>query len=280
MSSIQEAIQYGREKLDSQVNNSYQEASLLLAHSLGKTKEFLIAHSEDLVSQETFQCYQEYLSRRAQGEPIAYIQGQKEFWSLCLKVSPEVLIPRPETELLIETTLELLTNKEEVSILDLGTGSGCIALALAKEKPHASITACDISSACIDIAKTNAKSQAINNVNFITSDWFQSIEHKNYDIIISNPPYIAEDDDHIEIQVQKHEPLHALFSDNHGRKDLFHIIKNAPAYMTSGGTLLVEHGYQQGNDVRAQFSKYGYNEIHTLLDIQQHERVTQGTIIN
>lgn len=277
MTTIQQAIQYGRESLTSKVDSPQQEASLLLTHAIGKTKEFLIAHSDEQLSDASFQLYQDYLSRRAEGEPTAYIQQQKEFWSLPLTVSAGVLIPRPETELLIEIVLELLTGKDRANILDLGTGSGCIALALAKEKPHATITACDNSSTCIDIAKINAEHLAIDNVNFITSNWFKSVETDNFDIIVSNPPYISNDDKDIEHEVQKYEPESALFSTNQGLEDLFHIIEYAPNYLSSNGTLLVEHGYKQGNDVRIQFKKYNYNNIHTSHDMQQHERVTQGT---
>lgn len=260
------------------VYNPQQEASLLLAHAIGKTKEFLIAHSDKQLSETSFRLFQDHLSRRATGEPIAYIQQQKEFWSLPLTVSPNVLIPRPETELIIEIVLQHLINKDHANILDLGTGSGCIALALAKEKPHATIMACDNSSACIDIAKINAKNLAITNVNFITSHWFESVESNNFDIIISNPPYISHDDKDIQYEVQKYEPESALFSDNQGLKDLFHIIVHAPNYLSPNGTVLVEHGYQQGKDVRIQFAESGYNNIHTSLDMQQHERVTQGTV--
>ena len=278
MTTIQQAIQHGRELLTNKVHHPQQEASLLLAHAIDKTKEFLIAHSDEQLSDGAFQIYKNYLSRRAEGEPVAYIQQQKEFWSLPLKVSPGVLIPRPETELIIEITLKLLADKDCANILDLGTGSGCIALALAKEKPLATITACDNSSACVGLAKINAENLAINNVNFITSHWFESVEINNFDIIISNPPYISHDDEDIEHEVQKYEPDCALFSNNQGLEDLFHIIEHAANHLSSNGILLVEHGYKQGNDVRTQFSEYRYNNIHTSLDMQQHERVTQGTV--
>ncbi len=279
MTTIQQAIQHGRELLTNRAVNPQQEACLLLAHSIGKSKEFIIAHSDDPLGEALFQLYLNYLSRRVEGEPMAYIQQQKEFWSLDLKVSPGVLIPRPETELIVEITLELLTNKDRTNILDLGTGSGCIALALAKEKPHATITACDNSSVCIDIANTNAEILGIDNVNFIASDWFQSVEANNFDIIISNPPYISHDDSDIGYEVEQYEPESALFSGNQGLKDLFHIIEHAPNYLSSHGTLLVEHGYKQGNHVRTQFSKHRYNNVHTSQDLQSHERVTLGTVV-
>lgn len=278
MTTIQQAIQHGRELLINRADNPQQEASLLLAHSINKSKEFIIAHSNDLLSDALFQLYLNYLSRRVEGEPIAYLQKQKEFWSLPLKVSPGVLIPRPETELIVEIALQLLTNKDHPTILDLGTGSGCIALALAKEKPHATITACDNSSICIDIAKTNAEILSLGNVNFITSNWFESVKINNFDMIISNPPYISNDDKDIQYEVEQYEPESALFSLNQGLEDLFHIIEHTPNYLSSDGMLLVEHGYKQGDDVRTQLKQRGYNDIHTSLDMQQHERVTQATI--
>jgi release factor glutamine methyltransferase len=279
VTTIRKAIQHGRELLTSKAYNPQQEASLLLAHAIDKSKEFLITHSNEQLSDTSLQLYQNYLSRRIEGEPIAYIQQQKEFWSLPLKVSPGILIPRPETELIIEIALELLTDKDCPNILDLGTGSGCIALALAKEKPRATITACDNSSTCIDIAKTNAENLAIDNINFITSNWFESLEINNFDMVISNPPYISRNDEDIEDEVLKYEPESALFSRHKGLEDLFHIIEHAPNYLSSRGTLIVEHGYKQGNDVRTQFTKCSYNNIHTSQDMQQHERVTQGTMV-
>ena len=277
MTTIKQAIQHGRETLNYQSDNPQQEASALLAHTIDRSKEYLIAHSEESLSDATFGWYQNYLSRRLEGEPIAYIQQQKEFWSLPLKVTPGVLIPRPDTETLVEAALEHIPKNDRTNILDLGTGSGCIALALAKERPNANIIACDNSELCIDTAKHNAKSLNIKNIKLITSDWFTSVEFNNFDLIMSNPPYIAYNDENIDYSVEKYEPETALFSSDQGLGDLFHIIEHAPDYLAPNGTLLVEHGFQQANDVRLQFAKYHYSNIQTLQDMQQHDRVTQGT---
>ena len=278
MTTIKQAIQHGRETLNYQSDNPQQEASLLLAYTIDRPKEYLIAHSEDALSDAAFEWYQNYLSRRLEGEPIAYIQQEKEFWSLPLKVTPGVLIPRPDTETLVEAALEIIPKNDCSNILDLGTGSGCIALALAKERPNAHIVACDNSELCIDTTNFNAASLNINNITVIASHWFNSVEFNQFDLIISNPPYIAYDDDNIDFSVEKYEPESALFSDNHGLSDLFHIIKHAPDYLSSNGTLIIEHGFKQANDVRLQFEKYHYNNIQTSQDLQQHERVTQGTV--
>ncbi len=280
MTTIKQAIQHGRETLNYQSENPQQEASLLLAHTIDKTKEYLITHSEEPLSDAAFEWYQNYLSRRLEGEPIAYIQHQKEFWSLPLKVTPGVLIPRPDTETLVEAALEHISKNDRANILDLGTGSGCIALALAKERPNANITACDNSELCIDTAKLNAESLNIKNITMITSDWFNSIEFNHFNLIISNPPYIAYDDDNIDYSVEKYEPETALFSNDQGLADLFHIIEHAPKYLSPNGRLLVEHGFEQGEAVRTQFTKHGYSNIHTSKDMQQHERVSQGMITN
>mgnify|MGYP003645663801 CR=1 FL=1 len=277
MGTIQEAIQYGQALLSGKVDNAQHEAYMLLAHTIDKRKEFLIAHSDEQLSDSSFKHYQKYLLRRADGEPAAYILQQKEFWSLPLKVSPSVLIPRPETELMVEIALELLTDTDQANILDLGTGCGCIALALASEKPHAHITACDNSSACIDIARTNAQSLSISNVTFITSNWFEAVETNNFDIIISNPPYISSHDADVEYDVQKYEPSCALFSSNNGLDDIFHIIEHAQNYLSPGGTLLIEHGYKQADAIRTHFSQHNYSSIRTSLDMQHHERATRGS---
>ena len=278
MITIQQAVTQGREQLSNTIHTPHNEALLLLQHATGKTKEFLIAHSDEILEEASLLSYQQYLSRRNQGEPLAYITQQKEFWSLPLRVLPGVLIPRPDTELLVEVALEQISNKNHANILDLGTGSGCIALALAKEKPNATIVACDNSELCIETAKLNAKQLNINNVTFMTSHWFRSITQDNFDVIVSNPPYIANTDDDIQHEVQKYEPESALFAKQEGLFDLFHIIQQAPTFLTAGGSVLIEHGYKQGASVRTQFNDCGYNHTHTFNDMQQHERVTKGTI--
>jgi len=279
--TIQQAITEGHKQLSGitaeTIANPQREALLLLEYACQKNKEFLIAHCDESLNTTSYQHYQDYLARRVTGEPMAYITQEKEFWSLSLKVKPGVLIPRPETELLVEASLAI-ANKPELNILELGTGSGCIALALAKQLPKATIIASDNSRLCLQVAQLNAIKHQCKNIFFIESNWFKQINQYNFDIIISNPPYISPDDINIEQNVQAFEPHSALFSSNHGFSDLYHIIQHASKYLIPGGTLLLEHGYQQAKTVRTQFEKFGYNNIHTLKDLQQYERVTQGSI--
>ena len=281
--TIQQAINEGRTELTNHATETIihpqNEALLLLQHACDKSKEFLIAHSDETLNTNTHQLFQAYIARRITGEPIAYITQEKEFWSLSLKVEPGILIPRPETELLVEAALAA-TNKTDINILELGTGSGCIALALAKQLPKASIIATDISQQCLDLAQHNALNHDCPHIQFINSHWFENIAQHDFDLIISNPPYISTDDKNIAQTVHDFEPHTALFSNNDGLADLHHIIQYAPEYLIAGGTLLLEHGFQQAQAVYAQFEKFGYNNIHTTQDMQQHERVTQGKFIH
>ena len=276
MTTIQQAIAEGRNHLANTIDNAGNEALILLQHASNKSKEFLIAHSDESIDAEIYQRYQQHIQRRLAGEPIAYITQEKEFWSLPLSVEPGVLIPRPETELLVETALELCTKDRPIHILDLGTGSGCIALALAKELPLAHIVACDNSEKCIQLAQLNADTNNIENVEFILSDWFEKIPRNDFDFIVSNPPYISQHDCEVELEVKQYEPTSALFSNNHGLADLCHIIQHAPQHLITGGTLIVEHGYQQATAVHDYLDKHQYINISTYTDMQQHERVTTG----
>ena len=283
MITIQQAINEGRTQLTNSpsetIINPHNEALLLLQHACDKSKEFLIAHSDEALNTNTHQLFQQYIARRITGEPIAYITQEKEFWSLSLKVEAGILIPRPETELLVETSLSA-ANKSNINILELGTGSGCIALALAKQLPNANIVATDISQHCLHVAQHNAHKHDCHNIRFINSDWFENVTQHDFDLIVSNPPYIATDDNNIAQNVCVFEPHTALFSNNQGLADLNHIIQYAPEYLIAGGTLLLEHGFQQAHAVHAQFKNFGYNNIHTTKDMQHNERVTQGKFIH
>jgi len=278
VATIQQAINQGRQQLVNTVDNPQSEALLLLEHASKLTKEYLIAHNEEPLDAQSYQQYLDYLQRRNLGEPLAYITQIKEFWSLPLSIQPGVLIPRPDTELLVETTLSIANKQSSPTILDLGTGSGCIALALAKELPNAQVTASDNSETCLAIAKQNAEKLNLNNVRFLLSDWFTDISPHNFDIIVSNPPYISLKDKHIEQHVEQFEPQSALFSSNDGYADLDEIIQQAQHYLSAKGTLLVEHGFQQASAVRTLFSANNFSHIHTQKDLQQHERVTYGRI--
>lgn len=285
--TIQQAIAYAREYLTGPPNNpinsnthiddSMGEIYILLEHITGRNKSSLMAHPDSKLSEAEKTHLLSFLARRDEGEPIAYLTEQRAFWTLNLKITKGVLIPRPDTELLVETAISVLKNKPHAHILDLGTGSGCIALAIAKEFPDTQIIACDISAICIEVAEHNALAHNIHNVHFIRSHWFSEIHDKRFDLIVSNPPYISEDDEHIDEEVENHEPDIALFSEQEGYADLFHIIETAPAYLNPDATLILEHGFQQAEKVRMHMREYGYTSIQSDCDLQLHERITFGT---
>jgi release factor glutamine methyltransferase len=266
---------------------SHTDASLdaerLLSFVLNKPISFLRAHGELEINAENEKKFIALLHERAQGKPFAYITGEQPFWNLSLLVTPDVLIPRPETELLIEKVLQLVDPPScfalrRYKVLDLGTGSGAIALAIAKERPEWTVVAVDKSIAALDIAEKNASLNDISNITFLHSDWYEALNHQTFDIIVSNPPYIAHDDPAVEKQVMAHEPNEALFAEENGLRDLKFIIQNAPRYLNKNGSLFVEHGYQQGDAVRALFKQFNFQAIETFRDFSDHERVTMGFI--
>lgn len=278
MYSIQQTLLNARQILRGHSDNPYHEALLLLQFASGKSKEFLLGHADETLQKSACELFQKSLSRRLTGEPIAYITQTKEFWSLPLEISPGVLIPRPETELIVETTLALAREKQNISILDLGTGSGCVALALAKELPQANIVACDNSRASVLLAQKNARKFNLDNVSIIKSDWFSQITQPFFDIIVSNPPYISARDSELEHNVGLFEPASALFAENNGLASLYHIIRQARQRLGYGGTLLLEHGYQQAQAVQHCLRQNHYHHIETLQDIQQLDRVTKACV--
>lgn len=256
--------------------NPELEAEILLCYVLKKSRAYLFAHPEKLISLEQLNQYQNLLTERAKGIPIAYLTGEREFWSMTLKVNRHTLIPRHETELLVELALEKIPNQPNISVLELGTGSGAIALALAKERPSWHITACDVSQQALEVAQENAQHHQINNVNFYHSNWFSSIPQQHYHAIISNPPYIAEDDPHLHEGDLRFEPQTALSSSQEGLADLELIIKQGYDYLLPHGLLLLEHGYDQKLNVHAILNKLGYTEVQSWRDIQGHDRVSGG----
>lgn len=270
------ALETASNRLTGRVENPSLEAELLLAHSLGKTRSHLRAWPEKPLSNEEQDAFEALLFRRLAGEPIAYLTGEREFWSLSLRVGPGVLIPRPETEQLVECALHHLPQDKEVRIADLGTGSGAIALALATERPQARIIATDNSSIALAMAQDNAKRLGLTRVEFLMSDWLKALENQRFDLIVSNPPYIPEDDPHLLSGDLPAEPRSALSSGPDGLDDIHHIVANALQRLNPGGWLLLEHGFDQGAAVRNLFNTCGYTEVKTNLDLGSRERVTQG----
>ncbi len=255
---------------------SPEDAPLLLAHVLGKDRSWLFAWPEHRLDDAQLKHYRQLLERRRQGEPLAYLTGEKAFWSLDLEVSPAVLIPRPETELLVELALDL-DLPEAIQVLELGTGSGAIAIALAKERPDWKITATDASAAALDIARRNAARHQASNLDLIQGHWYQALpDDRNYQLILSNPPYVRTGDPHLLQDGLPWEPPQALTAGSDGLADLRIIIGEAPAHLLPDGWLLVEHGYDQGKAVRDLFDSAGFSRVATRQDLGGQDRVTLG----
>jgi len=253
-----------------------EDAPLILAHVLEKDRSWLFAWPEHELTLAQQQRYLQLLHRRLQGEPLAYLIGEKEFWSLNLEVTPAVLIPRPETEQLVELALTL-DLPEEIPVLELGTGSGAIAIALSREKPGWRITATDTSSAALAIAQRNATRHQAANVDFIQGHWYQALsDSRKYRLILSNPPYVMTDDPHLQEDGLPWEPPEALAAGSDGLDDLRTVIREAPGYLLPGGWLLVEHGFNQGKAVRDLFDRAGFMQATTRQDLGGQDRVTLG----
>lgn len=249
------------------------EARVLLGHALVVDRTWLIAHEREPLPPQTIARYEELLRRRLGGEPIAYILGEKEFYGRIFKVSPDVLIPRPETELLVELALTRCRAMAAPRILDLGTGSGCIAITLVLECPAASVTAVETSKAALELARENAaRNQA--NVEFIQSPWFDALGDRQFDIIVANPPYIAPGDPHLQQGDVRHEPVSALVAEDAGLAEIQKIMVQAKGHLWPGGILLLEHGYEQAGQVRSLLSTAGYAKPESWQDLAGIERVT------
>ena len=275
--SIGAALTEAVTRLHSAADLPHLEAELLLCHLLGKPRTWLVAWPGKLLTEEEHDAFNDLIRRRSEGEPVAYITGEREFWSLPLKVSPDTLIPRPETELLVETVLELYGETEQLTLVDMGTGSGAIALAIAREKPAWEIMATDISEAALAVAQRNAAELGIFNVRFMLGDWFEALPPAPVDVIVSNPPYVATGDPHLQQGDVRFEPAVALASGEEGLDDIRRLLPAAIQHLVNGGRILIEHGYEQGEAVRQLMNHHGYRDIHTLRDMQGHERVTVGT---
>ncbi|WP_397454798.1 peptide chain release factor N(5)-glutamine methyltransferase [Pseudomonas versuta] len=253
------------------------DAELLLAAALGKSRSYLHTWPEKIVSSESALTFAEYLLRRRAGEPVAYILGQQGFWKLDLEVAPHTLIPRPDTELLVETALDLLP-ASPARVLDLGTGSGAIALALASECPAWHITAVDRVLEAVALAERNRQRLQLDNVHVLTSHWFSALDGQRFDLIISNPPYIAAGDVHLGQGDVRFEPESALVAGVDGLDDIREIIQAAPQHLNAGGQLMLEHGYDQAAAVRQLLLDAGFEQVESRKDLGTHERITLGRL--
>ncbi len=250
------------------------EAEVLLGATLNQSRAFLMSHTSFLLSEAEEVSFLSLIEKRKSGYPAAYLIGKKGFWTLDFKVTESTLIPRPETELLVELALGYLQGKKKPKILDLGTGSGAIALSLANDIKQAEVYATDYSFAALQVAQENARINNIHNVFFICADWLSAMSAK-FDLIISNPPYIAEKDPHLSSDI-RFEPRAALVSGIDGLKDIRCIVLEAKKRLRAGGCLMIEHGFDQAESVSELLSEAGYHEVTTHYDIGGHERVTLG----
>lgn len=251
------------------------DVELLLAAALGKSRSYLHTWPEKIVSSEAALTFADYLQRRRAGEPVAYILGQQGFWKLDLEVAPHTLIPRPDTELLVEAALELLP-ATPATVLDLGTGSGAIALALASERPAWQVTAVDRVLEAVALAERNRQRLHLDNATVLTSHWFSALGGRTFDLIISNPPYIADNDPHLVAGDVRFEPASALVAGRDGLDDLRLIIQQAGTHLNAGGWLLLEHGYDQALAVRDLLLSQGFEGVHSRIDLGGHERISLG----
>lgn len=259
------------------------EVQCLLQHVLGKQRAYLLAHPERVLSADEQVAYATLLQRRLCGEPIAHLLGEREFFGLNFKVTPATLIPRPETELLVELALQRILPPQSppreagrFRVLDLGTGTGAIALSIAHARPDVDVLAVDASEAALQVARENAVRLATRNVSFMQSDWFSALEKQNFDLIVSNPPYVAAGDIHLAQGDVRFEPLTALVSGADGLDDIRRIVAQARGYLLPGGWLLLEHGYDQAANVRNLLQGNGYEAVFSEKDIGGTARVSGG----
>lgn len=272
--TIAEALQRAHELIHS--DSAKHDVELLLAEILGRDRSYLYTWPERVLTPEQEQLFDNWFRRREAGEPVAHILGHRGFWTLELEVSPATLIPRPDTELLVETALELLaTGCDHPRILDLGTGTGAIALALATELRHAAVVATELSAEALALAERNRVRSGCTNVTFQASDWWSNVRGQ-FHLVASNPPYIAADDPHLNSGDVRFEPRSALVAEDVGLADLRRIIAGAPAHLLPGGWILLEHGWRQGEVVRDLLAAAGFADVFSRRDYGGHERISGG----
>lgn len=275
MLTIQDALREATENLQ-ESESPRREAEILLGHLLQQSREYLYTHQEAELSADQLDQYDGIVHRRQQGEPIAYITGKREFWDLELRVTPAVLVPRPETELLVETALELFTEDSPRNVADLGTGSGAIAIAVAKSRPQWRVTAVDTSDQALAVAKANAERHDTGNISFQQSSWCEGLEPASMDLVMANPPYVAPADPHLRAGDLRYEPIAALQAGEGGYADLFTIASRARACLKPGGWLLLEHGFEQHQRLSEKLQSLGYTSVAGRRDLAGHWRMMQA----
>ncbi|ODS13478.1 peptide chain release factor N(5)-glutamine methyltransferase [Pseudoalteromonas tetraodonis] len=273
--TVENAITTGANLLASSSDSAKLDAQVLLLNILQKPRSYLFTWPEKQLTDEQYQAFQRACERRLQGEPVSHITGYREFWSLQLEVNPTTLIPRPDTETLVELALSCNV-PNDAKVLDLGTGTGAIALALGSEMPTWDIIAVDRIDDAVALAKRNQKRLAINNVCVKQSNWFSALNNKKFDLIVTNPPYIEYNDKHLHQGDVRFEPLSALVADDAGLADIKQIITQSRDYLHSNGYLLIEHGFEQSAAVRHIFNQMAFINVSTVKDLGNNDRVTFG----
>lgn len=255
-----------------------REAQILCGYTMGVSRAWLSAHRDDAADASTIAAFHELVRRRRAGEPVAYLVGRREFYGLEFRVTPDVLIPRADSETLVDAALEKLPEGVQAEVLDLGTGSGCIALAIAHERPTARVTAVDVSTAALVVARENAASFGVN-AEFVQGAWFDGLDGRRFDLIVSNPPYVATGDPHLQQCDLRFEPATALASGSDGLADIRIIVADAPGYLCEGGWLLFEHGYDQADACRDLLVDAGFRDVIFYSDIAGLPRVAGGRLL-
>jgi release factor glutamine methyltransferase len=271
MSDVRRALAVATQRLGDRA-----DAELLLLHVLQKPRSWLYTHATDALEMDVQEAYEALLESREAGTPVAYLLGHRGFWTLDLEVTPATLIPRAETELLVELALQRLAPGFSGSVADLGTGSGAVALAIARELPQAQVVATDASAGALDVARRNAQRHAIDNVSFVHGDWLAPLVDRRFALIVSNPPYIEAADPHLTRGDLRFEPAAALASGSDGLDDIRRIVASAPGHLDPGGWLLFEHGWNQGAAARGLLHATGYTDVFTAPDLEQRDRASGG----
>jgi release factor glutamine methyltransferase len=278
MPTIADTLTAASRRLTAKHETARLDAEILLCHVVAKPRSFVYAWPDHPLNHEEALAFERLVARRAAGAPVAYLVGRKDFWSLTLAVSDDTLVPRPETERLVELALEHIPGDTGWSILDLGTGTGAITLALALERPRCSVLATDRSTAALRLAAGNGRRLGLSNVTFLGADWCAGLRPGSFDLVACNPPYVADDDPHLLAGDVRHEPREALRGGADGLDPIRRIVLQAHEVLRAGGWLLLEHGYSQGEAVRQLLVGQGYSEVTTVRDLAGHERVTQGQV--
>jgi release factor glutamine methyltransferase len=278
--TVAQTVQDARQRLDATLpwltpTEARLEANVLIARALGVGRAWLVAHDRDVLAPAQAAAVETLVARRLAGEPVAYILGEREFFGRAFTVTPDVLIPRPETEHLVEAALERFPADRPIAVLDIGTGSGCIAITLKLERPAWQVTAVDISPAALGVARRNAERLAAK-VAFLESDLYAALNGRRFDLIVSNPPYVAKADDHLRQGDARFEPVGALRSGADGLDAIRRIVEHARGHLNPDGWLMLEHGWDQGASCRQMMRQAGYAGVETRSDLADLDRVAEG----